>query len=675
MTPDSHDKRVPLHHHHLNTSSGEKKTIVLAGNPNVGKSLIFNHLSGLYVDVSNYPGTTVELMEGRFRDYRIIDTPGIYSVASFNDEERVARDIILEADIIINVVDAIHLERDLFLTLQLIDMGFPVIIALNFIDEIKKEQVSIDVGKLESLLGVPVIPTSATAKTGLDELSSRIEQAKSGTPYDPLQKQIIGHLNKVGSTAEALLILEGDEPTSQMHGMQPENFREIIYIERRRRVNQIIEDVFSVTAKRSVREFIGRFTLHPLTGIPVIMLVLYMMYQLIGVGIAQHVVGFTEKKIGKEVYEPFMQSFIAKFASTIITVEQWKDIDDEEEQLISQETYYFDKGTLNDRDSYHQLIHNANQSDARLSYIFLDSWAVFLAGEFGLITMTVTYLLFLLLPLVIGFYLFLALLEDCGYLPRLATLTDGLLSKIGLNGRAVIPILLGFGCVTMATVTTRLLSTQREKTIAATILNFVIPCSAQLAVITALLASAGPAYILLYVVIMFVSLVILGTFLNMFLPGRSSGLLIDLPPLRIPRLDNIAKKTFLKSYHFMKEAVPFFMFGSLLVTFMQLTSLLSAWENAFEPITTSWLLLPPEAAIAFIMGLIRRDFGAAGFLTMELTSSQILTGLVTLTFFVPCIASMMILFKERGTRQALVIWLGTWLTAFIVGGMIARITF
>ncbi|NUM82446.1 ferrous iron transporter B, partial [bacterium] len=293
--------------------------------------------------------------------------------------------------------------------------------------------------------------------------------------------------------------------------------------------------------------------------------------------------------------------------------------------------------------------------------------------EFGVLTMTVTYLVFLLLPLVIGFYGFLSILEDCGYLPRLATLVDRLLTGVGLNGRAVITLLLGFGCVTMATITTRLLNTSREKTIAAAILNFVIPCSAQLAVITALLAAAGGMYVLLYCSIMFVILVVLGTVLNAVLPGRSSALLIDLPPMRLPKFDNVAQKTYIKTIGFMKEATPWFFFGAAIVSIMQVTGLLEVWQNLFAPLTTNWLLLPREAATAFVMGMVRRDFGAAGFLTMELTAPQVLVGLVTMTLFVPCVASVMVLFKERGGKEGAIIWLGTWFVAFFIGGIIAQI--
>lgn len=673
MNADSIGRSASGHHHTSSDSLPDKKTIVLAGNPNVGKSLIFNYLSGLYVEVSNYPGTTVEITESRFNQDRLLDTPGIYSVASYNDEERVARAVILEADIVINVVDAVHLERDLFLTLQLIDMGIPLIVALNFMDELKKEGIQIDIEKLEKLLGVPVLPTSAVNKEGLEVLAESIPRACRGIPDAELHKRLINHLTEVGSLAEALLLLEGDPETAREHGTSAGHERESIYLRRRQRVNAYIEEAFQTSDKKSFREILSRLTLHPFSGLIIILVVLYGLYQIIGVGIAQYVVGFSEDTLGKEYYEPLMQSFIARYAAVDISLVENVITESGEEKMITIEQYFFPNGTRNEPLVYQNLRQKAKTDNKTLLYTYDDVWAIFLAGPFGILTMTVTYLLFLLLPLVVAFYICLSLLEDCGYLPRLATMTDALLNKIGLNGRAVIPLLLGFGCVTLATITTRLLTTQREKTIATAILNFAIPCSAQLAVITALLTKAGGWYVLAFVLILFVALILLGTLLNWILPGRSSPLLIDLPSLRLPRFDNIVRKTFFKSYHFMKEAIPFFVIGSLIVTLLQVTSMLDAWESLFLPITTKWLLLPPESATAFIMGLIRRDFGAAGFFQIDLTATQILTGLITLTFFVPCIASMMILFKERGSQQALMIWFGSWFMAFLIGGIIARI--
>ncbi|MBI3948238.1 MAG: ferrous iron transporter B, partial [Armatimonadetes bacterium] len=295
-----------------------------------------------------------------------------------------------------------------------------------------------------------------------------------------------------------------------------------------------------------------------------------------------------------------------------------------------------------------------------------------LAGDFGVITMTITYLFGLLLPLVAGFYLSLALLEDSGYLPRLATLVDRFLTGLGLNGRAIVPIILGFGCITMATITTRLLGTSREKRIATAILNFTIPCSAQLGVITALLMRTGPVLSLAYVGVIGACFILVGTVLHRLLPGESSPLLIDLPPVRLPRLENVARKTLTRTFHFLREAAGWFLLGALIVAVMQVTGLLDAWQRALSPLVVGWLQLPREAANAFVMGMVRRDFGAAGLAVMPLTREQTLVALVTMTLFVPCIASVAILFKERGRREAVIIWAAAWIIAFVVGGLVSQ---
>jgi len=296
-----------------------------------------------------------------------------------------------------------------------------------------------------------------------------------------------------------------------------------------------------------------------------------------------------------------------------------------------------------------------------------------LVGEFGLLTMTVTYIVFLLAPLVAAFYFALALLEDSGFLPRIATLVDRLLSAIGLNGRAVIPIILGFGCVTMGTITTRLLSTKREKTIATALLNFAIPCSAQLAVIAALLAGLGGGWVFAYAAIIFIMLVTVGTVLDRVLPGKSTPLLIELPPLRLPRPSAVARKTLTKGFWFMREATPWFTAGALIVALLQVTGGLDLWQRLLRPLMVGWLQLPAETARAVVMGLVRRDFGAAGLYDMGLNPAQALIALVVITLFVPCVASIMVMAKEHGARTALRIWLGTWVVAFAVGGLLARV--
>lgn len=594
--------------------------IVLVGNPNVGKSVFFNYFSGLYVDVSNYPGTTIEISQARYKNNAIIDTPGIYGVSSFNDEEMVARDIILSADKIVNVVDAVHIERDLFLTLQLIDMGLPLVVALNFMDEVEEQDLKIDVDLLSDLLGVPVIPTIAVKKRGLADVESALLEAKEGHQDSFLHKKLHEMLSRVGSQPEALMVIEGDPYVAARHGIEPAADREEIYVRRRERVNDIVGHVVSeARMSDTIRQKIGRLVLSPIAGIPILALVLYGLYELVGVLVAQIIVGFTEKTVMNGYWEPFIRGVV--------------------NPIISQKTAL---GTI-------------------------------LIGEFGLLTMTVTYLLGLLLPLVFGFYLALALMEDSGYLPRLATLVDRALTSIGLNGRAVVPLILGFGCVTMATITTRLLGTEREKTIATAILQWAIPCSAQLGVITVLLAAIGGAYTLLYAGIIFLVLVTIGTVLSRWLPGQSSPLLIDLPPLRFPKPSNVVRKAATRTYGFMKEATPWFFIGAFIVSVMQVTGMLNIWQNLWAPITTGWLRLPKEAATAFVMGLVRRDFGAAGLYAMHLSPMQTVVSLVTITLFVPCIASLMILFKERGWKQAILIWLGSWILAFGLGGILAQL--
>src|ERR1041384_324190 len=598
----------------------EKIRIALAGNPNVGKSIVFNEMTGMSVEVWNYPGTTVEFIKGSYGECEVYDTPGIYGVSSFNDEECVARDVILEADIVINVVDATHLERDLFLTQQLIDMGKKVVVFLNLMDEAESHSISIDVARLSRFLGVDGHPMVAVRRTGFETIPQAIRDAREGTQRAELHASLHRMLSMVGSQAEALLVLEGDGVIAERHGVAPGMQRDEVYVARRNRVNYIVNQVLT-EGKTGMRisGLLGAWAIRPLTGIPFLIAVLYAAYLFVGKFVAQDIVNFTEKVIGQEVWEPWIRALALRF---------------------------LDGG----------------------SWIY-----TLLVGEFGVVTMTTTYLFFLLLPLVAAFYVALALMEDSGYLPRLATMADRSLSSLGLNGRAVIPLILGFGCVTSATITTRLLGSDREQRIATAILQFAIPCSAQLAVIAALLAGAGPVPMLIYCTVILAVLVSLGSTLNRVLPGVSTPLLLDLPPMRLPRMANVIRKSAVRVWNFMKEASLWFFIGALAVGVAQMTGVLVRLQTMLVPLTTRWLQLPPEAATAFIMGVVRRDFGAAGLYHMTLSPMQITVALIVITLFVPCVASLIVMMKERGWREGLVIWIGTWIAAFAVGGIVSHI--
>jgi ferrous iron transport protein B len=363
------------------------------------------------------------------------------------------------------------------------------------------------------------------------------------------------------------------------------------------------------------------------------------------------------------------EKFVARYFLVSIKV----NILDENDNIIDTKTFTFENGTRGSETTLNQMREFATSKNVEYEFEFKNPILVIFFGEFGVLTMTVRYLLFLLLPLVIGFYLMLSILEDSGYLPRLATFVDKLMNYIGLNGKAIIPMILGFGCVTMATITTRLLTTTREKRIMTAILQITIPCSAQLAVITTLLMRAGFKATVIYAMTMFLVFVIVGLTLNKILPGGATPLLIDLPPMRIPRIENLAKKTWMRTFHFIKEAGMWFFVGAFVVGLLQVTGLLDKWIQFLSPLTVNWLQLPAEASRAFIMGIVRRDFGAAGFYSLSLTPMQTVVGLVTITLFVPCIASLMVMLKERGTFEGLIIWLSSWIIAFTVGGIVSQI--
>jgi ferrous iron transport protein B len=652
------------------SSSGVQK-VVLVGNPNVGKSCIFNYMSGMYVDVSNFPGTTVSITKSNYKGKDVFDTPGIYGVGSFNDEEKVARDIILTSDVILNVVNALNLDRDLFLTLQLIDMGKKVSVLLNFSDELKKRKIKIDTARLSELLGVEVFETAAVDKLGFDRIEEAIEKAKVGKQELDLHFMLQQVMVKSVLQSDSLLILEGDEAIAKKNNTVcgTANEREKIYIGRRNRVNEIIDIVEHEDSKKGeIFNLFGRYSLNPITGIPILLVMLVLVYFFIGDLFSQRIVNFTENRIGKELFEYNVKSLVGNYTPVDVDVI----IQDDDGNIADQKSFSFPSGIGNNTQQKNDFEKFSKQTGAQSEFHFKNPIAKLFFGEFGVVTMTVTYLIFLLLPLVIGFYFVMAMLEDSGYLPRLATMLDRSFNKIGLNGRAVIPIMLGFGCITMANITTRLLGSEREKSIVTAILQFVIPCSAQLAVIAALLSGAGFGPMILYVSVIFTVLIVLSTILNKMLPGESSPLLIDLPMIGFPRMNNVLKKTFFRSFGFMKEAGFWFFIGALAVGLMDITGILQVWQNLLAPFTTNWLKLPKEAANAFVMGMVRRDFGAAGLFHMSLTIMQKTVAIITITLFVPCIAAFVVMLKERGWKEGMMIWLGTWITAFLIGGLVAQ---
>lgn len=685
------------------------KQIVLAGNPNVGKSALFSALTGLHAEISNYPGTTIDISRGKLAKDDLADTPGIYGVSSFNDEERIARKMILAADLIINVVSALSLDRDLFLTLQLIDMGKPLILVVNQWDEAHERGMKIDFEKLEKLLGVPVVKTVAIKNEGTEELLNRVKDAKEGHVSKLVLQQIRGLLEAGIPQNSSLLIAEGDQPSAEEHGKEPASASERaeLYRERRQRVNELVNNVVTqVERKKQLSVFVGRLLLDPLWGGLISCFVCYLIfYQLLGVLVAGKVVDITEKQIMRVYCEPAVRKITAALCPTELTLDgkvfDFPNGTMNAPSAMRIESSASDSATSAAPSASPAQIQSTNVSSSDPQVIMsaftaaqakvpgqdvqYDFWKFktpmgaignILAGEYGILTLTVTYLIGLLLPLVMAFYFGLSLLEDSGYLPRLAVLVDRLLNKLGLTGRAVIPLILGLGCVTMATVTTRLLSSRREKIIATALLGIAIPCSAQLGIVSGTLAKAGG--LMPWIVYGFMVggiLVGTGLLLNKIMPGKSTSLMIDLPPMRLPRAGNVLKKTWTKSYNFMIESIPMFCIAGLVVSLGQMTGLLNLLIQTLSPLTVGWLRLPddPRIPTTFILGIVRRDFAAFGLTDVALTQAQAVVAMVVITLFVPCIATVGVMIKERGPKIAFSIWIGSWLFAFLIGGLLALV--
>ncbi len=593
--------------------------IVLAGNPNVGKSVVFHGLTGRYVEVSNFPGTTVSVSQGRLGSHTVVDTPGVYGLSRFTAEERVAVEALRTADIIVNVVDARHLPRDLFLTLQLTELGRPVVVVLNMMDEIRRDHVFLDADGLEEALGVPVLKAAAVRGEGIVELRQRLGGPAGPPPAPPMFWTKLADPVRRLDAIDRLLWWEEDATLIRTVGAGPApGQQEVVYTRRRQAADDLAHRFFRVATSAKWPERIDRLLMNPWTGLAFVAALLVGVYESVGVLVANRLVGWAELTL-QSTWVPAVETGLAHVVTP---------------------------GSL----------------------IFR-----LLAGEYGLLTSTVTYLLALLLPLVTGFYLLLAVLEDSGYLPRLATLLDGWFLRVGLNGRAVIPLVLGFGCVTMATLTTRILSGERERTIVTVLLAWTIPCSAQMGVITGLLAGLGWPYALAYAMTVLTLFVAVGTMLDRMLPGEPVPLLLDLPPLRLPRPGNVFYKTRQQILGFLWEAAPLFLMGNLVIEMGKLTGGLGWLERMLGPLVTGWLRLPPATASAFVLGFIRRDFGTVALYQADMAPHQILTGAVTLTLFVPCIASTLVLFRERGVKNGAAIWLGSIFVALLTGGLVARL--
>ncbi len=303
--------------------------------------------------------------------------------------------------------------------------------------------------------------------------------------------------------------------------------------------------------------------------------------------------------------------------------------------------------------------------------------ADFIVGKYGIWTMGVTYAAALLLPIVTTFFITFGLLEDSGYLPRLSILSNRLFQRLGLNGKAVLPMVLGLGCVTMATITTRILESKRDRMLVILLLALAVPCSAQLGVVMGMLAGISLGAALIWGGTMLLILFTVGWLAARLLPGDRTPLLVELPPLRMPVMSNVILKTLARLEWYIKEAVPLFLGGTILLFAMDKIGVLPWLIKAGEPLITGWLGLPGEASAAFLLGFLRRDFAATGLFHLQshgmLSPQQAVVSIVTITLFIPCIASLFMIVKERGARTAAAMAAFIFPLSFLVGGLLQRI--
>ncbi len=637
--------------------TGTTLTVGLAGNANVGKSVVFNQLTGLHQHVGNWPGKTVKKAEGTlfYGGYTIdvVDLPGIYSLSTYGLEEKVSREYVVveHPNAIINVVDASSLERNLFFTTQLMELEPHLIIALNQMDIAEKKGIKIDLGKLAELLSAPVVPTTAIKNIGLMELMAKVvELHENETPtIKPLKfgseiEEIIEGLIEDSSRVEtpypqrwvAIKLLEGDEEMENIVYSQVSSLREEVK-EARRKIEEIHgHDISSVIASeryinasriasevtanvepnRSRWASLEDATSHPILGyIIMISVVLGMFYSVFTFG------DYTSRLLA--------QGF----------------------KVL--ETAYYAAAGLGPLQSF---IWNG------------------LAG--GLIAGTT-----IALPYIVPFYLVLSLMEDSGYLARVAFLMDTLMHKIGLHGKGFIPMMLGFGCNVPAVLASNIMETERERLICAFV-SSLVPCAARSIVIMGIVATYlgfGPAAALY--VIDFVLIFILGRIAFKTLPGEPVGLIMEMPSYKLPSAKITAQRTWFRLKDFVYEAFPIIVAGSLVVYLANIIGLLSIAQWALSPVTVLWLGLPAATGVVLIFGVLRKELtlillasimGTTNF-ALILTPAQMFVFAFVVMLYVPCVATIAVLAREFGARRAALISLVEITVAVSLGGIIFRV--
>ena len=548
-----------------------RKKIVLMGNPNVGKSVVFSRLTGAKVIVSNYSGTTVDFCQGCMlieeQHFDIIDAPGTYSLEPTNKAEEVAVEMLRQADIVVNVLDATNLERNLFLSLELMESGKPLILALNLWDETKHLGIDIDLELLEKHLGVPVVPTVALTGEGISELVAKFDTARA-----------------------------------------PKEVRSRSDSEKWVEIGQIIKDVQVVSHRHhTLRDRISDATIKPITGIPIAIAVVLGAFWLVRI-IGENLIAY--------VFEPLFELY----RPVAMGISGW----------------------LGGSGMLHDLL-IGSLIDGEIDYVqSMGALTTGLFVPFGMV-----------LPYIVAFYFGLALLEDSGYLPRLATLTDNIFHKLGMHGHGIVPVFLGMGCNVPGAMATRTLETRKQRFISATLMAISVPCMAQIAMIFGILGPHGFIYIFLVFLTLFILYIVVGLILNRYVKGESPEIFLEIPPYRRPSLKTILKKTWMRVNWFLKEAIPYLILGVLAINVLYAIGFIDWLGNLFAPVMEGLLGLPGEASASLLVGFLRKDLAVGMLLPLGMSPMQLVIATTILTIYFPCVATFVLLFKELGAKDML----------------------
>ena len=617
----------------------------------MGKSIIFSKLTGVGVISANYPGTTVEYSEGkaRFMDrtVTVIDLPGTYSIAGNTEDERVATDLINERrpDTIIAVLDATRLERNLVFLFELIESGHNVVVSLNMYDLLRKSRIDIDIARLERILMMPVIPTVATKGEGIDSLLYTSVQLRRKSRfkvrYDSHIEHMITQLSAmlkeedwtIPLRAVAVRLLAGDQKVVEKASAEVaaasakmrEEFRRhhgediIVHIQRDRfgEAGRIAKEVVGKAATAKDREgIISDLTLRPVTGIPILVGVLALVFiTLVFAG------GAIEKFLVGE-YQDAAKPFF--------------------DDLRSSMSNDIGRGIVDG------------------------------------IYLSIEAMLALVIPYIMVFYIMLSVLEDTGYLVRVVSLLDGVMHRLGLHGRAVIPMVVGFGCNVPAILATRAMGSRRERLILATLITIAVPCSAQTAIIIGTVGNhAGALWALAIYLVLGALLLVLGFAMHRTIKFEPTGLFVEIPDLRMPSAKQTAIKTYIRIKEFLTIAFPLLLGGSIVLEVLMAMGALQKIVDPAEPFMTVVLGLPAVAVVALVFGILRKEmalqmlmvlFGTSELATV-LSSEQMFVFALVMAVFMPCIAALAVLVKEFGLRSTVVVTLASISLALVLGAI------